>query len=98
MIQYNIYYGTIGKGAKYRFTKMLKSDKDANNFAEKCASSYYYKNEGRYGIPSFKQIISEVQLTGIDVEKLYKEHIYDTIRWYAIPTNLDTISSKYLKY
>ena len=67
MIQYNIYYGTIGKGAKYRFTKMLKSDKDANNFAEKCASSFYYKNEGRYGIPSFKQIMSEVQLTGIDV-------------------------------
>lgn len=98
MTEYNIYYGTIGKGAKYHFTKKCKSDKDAKNLAEKCASSFYYKNEGKHGIPPFTQLMAENKITGINIEKLYKEHIHDMMRWYAIPTELDTICKKDIKY
>lgn len=100
MIQYNIYYGTIGKklGVQYRFTKSCKSEQEANNFAYYAATSFFYKNEGKYGVPTYDQISKESEITGIDIEKLYKEHIYDFIRWYVIPTELDTISNKNLKY
>lgn len=99
MTQYNIYFGTIGKtlGCKYRFTKIFKNEQDAINFAKKSAESFYYKNEGRFGIPKFNQISKESEITGIDIEVLYNDHIQDMMRWYAIPTELDTISSKKLK-
>lgn len=100
MQQYNIYFGTIGKtlGCKYRFTKYCKNDQEAIELAKNFANSFYYKNEGKYGIPSFNQIYKESEEIGIDLEKLYQEHIDDIIRYYAIPTVLDTISVKNLKF
>lgn len=100
MTQYNIYFGTIGKtlGCRYRFTKSCRTDQDANRLAESAAQSFFYKNEGRYGLPSYDQISEESEITGIDIEKLYQEHIKDMMRYYAIPTTEDTISSKKLKF
>ena len=97
---YNIYYGTIGKtlGVKYRFTKKFKKEEDALKAAKEGAASLYYKNEGKYGISSFDIISNESDITGVSLEKLYDEHINDMCRWYAIPTELDTIPEKKLKY
>lgn len=94
MIQYNIYFGTIGNvlGVKYRLTKWFKSEKDALAFAKTSASSFFFKNEGKYGLPSYSQISNEAKITGIDMEQLYQEHIDDMMRWYAIPTEVDTVS------
>ncbi len=100
MTQYNIYFGTIGKtlGCKYRFTKWCKTEQDAKKLAENSACSFYYKNEGKFGIPKYNQIEEESKITGLDIETLYKEHIKDMCRWYAIPTSLDSISEKKLKF
>jgi len=100
MTQYNIYYGTIGKtlGCKYQFTKNCKNEEEAMKIAENAAASLYYKNEGKRGLPGYNQISKESDITGIDVETLYKEHINDMMRWYVIPTDIDTISSKKLKF
>lgn len=100
MTLYNIYYGTIGKtlGVKYCFTKPFKSEEDAKKLAKKSAQSFYLKNEGRYGIPSFNQISKESNITGLDVEVLYNDHMEDMIRYYVIPTELDTIPNKNLKF
>ena len=100
MRQYNIYFGTIGKtlGCKYRFTKWCKTDLEAKKIAENAAASLYYKYEGKYGIPTYNQIAKESELTGIDVEKLYQEHVNDMTRSYCIPTELDTIPLDKLKY
>lgn len=100
MTQYNIYFGTIGKtlGCKYRFTKWCKDDQNANNIAESSAQSFYYKNEGKFGIPSYDIIAKESEITGVDIEKLYKEHIKDMMRWYAIPTEVDTIPTRKLRF
>ena len=99
-IQYNIYFGTIGKtlGCRYRFTKWCRNEQEAKKVAENAATSLYYKNEGKYGIPSYEQIEQESEITGVDIEILYKEHIKDMMRFYAIPTSDDTISTKKLKY
>lgn len=99
MTQYNIYFGTIGKtlGCKYRFTRWCRTEEEAKRIAENSAASLYYKNEGKYGIPSYNQIEKESELTGIDVEQLYKDHIYDMTRYYIIPTEVDTISTNKLK-
>ena len=95
MTLYNIYYGTIGRKLeeKYRITKKFKNDETALAFARECATSFYYKNEGKYGIPSFKIISKESEITGVSLEELYKEHIEDFMRYHAIPTELDTVSS-----
>ena len=100
MTQYNIYFGTIGKtlGCKYRFTKWCKNEQDANRIAESSAQSFYYKNEGKYGIPTYNDIAKESKITGLDVETLYKDHIKDMMRWYIIPTELDTVSTDKLKF
>lgn len=100
MIQYNIYYGTIGKtlGVRYRFTKNCRTEEDALELARNAAASFYYKNEGKYGLPSFVEINKESLITGVSVEELYNAHIKDLCRWYAIPTELDTIPSKKLHY
>lgn len=100
MTAYNIYYGTIGKtlGVKYRFTREFKNTNYANNYAKSAAASFFYKNEGKYGLPHFRDIAKEVEITGIDVEKLYDEHIQDMMRWYAIPTELDTVPTSKLKW
>lgn len=97
---YNIYYGTIGKklGVQYRFTKSCLNDEEANKLAYNSVSSFFYKNEGKYGVPTYDQISKESEITGVDIETLYKEHIDDFCRWYAIPTSEDTIPSKNLKY
>ena len=100
MTQYNIYYGTIGKtlGEKYRFTKNFRNEQEALKAAKNAATSFYYKNEGKFGLPSFTDINKESEYTGVSIEKLYEEHIEDMMRWHVIPSNLDTISSKKLKY
>lgn len=100
MTQYNIYFGTIGKtlGVKYRFTKWCKNENAAKRLAEAAATSFYYKNEGKYGIPSYIQIDKESKITGIDVEKLYKEHIKDMMRYFVVPTYEDTVSTSDLKF
>ena len=95
MMNYNIYFGTIGTklGCKYRFTKKCRDEKEALKIAENGATSLYYKFEGKHGIPSYNIIAEEAMLTGIDIEKLYNEHIKDMTRFYVIPTELDTISN-----
>lgn len=100
MTEYNIYYGTIGKtlGEKYRVTKNFRNEQEALRFAKNTAFSFYYKNEGKYGLPSFVEINKESEITGLSIEKLYEEHIEDMMRYHAIPTEFDTISSKKLRY
>ena len=97
---FNIYYGTIGKtlGVRYRFTKNCYTEQDAQKIAKSAAESFYYKNEGKFGIPTYNTIAKESEITGIDIEQLYKEHIYDIMRWYAIPTEIDTIPNRKLKF
>lgn len=93
---FNIYFGTIGKslGVKYRFTKNCnRGMQEALRIAKSAATSFYYKNEGRYGLPSFEDISKESKITGRSIEALYDEHIEDMCRWYAIPSDLDTIPS-----
>lgn len=100
MIEYNIYFGTIGKtlGTRYRFTRSYETEKDAKTDAEHSATSFYYKNEGKYGIPSFNQINKEAELTGLDLETLYQDHINDLIRYYVVPMAVDTVSKNKLVY
>ena len=100
MTQYNIYYGTIGKtlGEKYRFSVNCKNEQEALRIAKNAASALFYKNEGKYGLPTFNQISKESNLTGISIEKLYEEHIEDMTRYHVIPTELDTIPSKKLRW
>lgn len=98
---YNIYFGTIGKtlGVKYRFTRNCnKGEQEAIKIAKDGATSLYYRNEGKYGLPSFDNINKESQITGIPIESLYNEHIEDMCRWYVIPTDLDTIPTNKLRY
>jgi len=100
-MMYNIYYGTIGKtlGVKYRFTRNCnKGEQEAMKIAKNDVASLFYKNEGKYGIPSYSEIEKESKLTGISIETLYNEHIEDMCRWYVIPTELDTISEKNIKW
>lgn len=97
MTQYNIYFGTIGT-CEYQYTRNCKNDQDAKRVAENAAQAFYYKNEGKFGIPTYEVIAKESEITGVDIEKLYKEHINDLMRFYAVPTELDTISSKKLKF
>jgi hypothetical protein len=98
---YNIYYGTIGRtlGIKYRFTKNCnKGEQEALKIAKNAATSLYYKNEGKYGLPSFDDINEESKITGVSIEDLYNEHIEDLCRWYVIPTELDTIPTNKLRW
>ena len=96
MTQYNIYFGTIGT-CKYQYTKTCKSEQEAKKIAENAAQSYYYRNEGKIGIPTYNTIAKESEITGIDIEQLYQEHINDIMRWFVIPTDKDTIPNRNLK-
>lgn len=97
---YNIYFGTIGNtlGVKYRYTKRFRDSNLANKEAKEAASSFYYKHEGKYGLPSYKQISEESKITGIDIIKLYEEHINDMCRWYVIPCEEDTVPSRKIRW
>lgn len=98
---YNIYYGTIGKtlGVKYRFTRNCnRGEQEALKIAKNAATSFYYKNEGKYGLPSFDEINKESKITGHSIEDLYNEHIEDMCRYWAIPTELDSIPSHKLRF
>ena len=97
---YNIYYGTIGKtlGVKYRFTRNCRNEQEAIKLAKNAITTFYYKNEGKYGLPSFDQINKESKITGLSIESLYDDHIEDMCRWYAIPTEEDTIPSDKLRW
>jgi hypothetical protein len=99
-MEYNIYFGTIGKtlGVKYRYTKNFKNEQEALKTAKNDATSLYYKNEGKFGIPDFLQITKESELTGIPIESLYNAHIEDMTRYFVIPTELDTIPFKGIHY
>jgi len=100
MTRFNIYFGTVGKklACKYQFTKVCKNEQEALKLAENSAQSLYYKYEGRYGLPSYNKIVKESEITGVDIETLYQEHIKDMTRFYAIPTELDSIPYRKLKY
>lgn len=100
MTQYNIYFGTIGKtlGCKYRLTKWCKNQEEALQFAKTSATSFYYKNEGKFGIPKFSQISKESKITGVDIETLYNDHIEDMMRYYAIPTSEDSIPNRKIRF
>lgn len=100
MTRFNIYFGTVGKklSCKYQFTKVCKNEQEALKLAENSAQSLYYKYEGRYGLPSYNQIIKESEITGVDIEILYQDHIKDMTRFYVIPTELDSIPYRKLKY
>ena len=97
---YNIYFGTIGKtlGCRYKFTRKFRTKEDALKCAKEAATSFYYKNEGRFGLPSYVDIAKESKLLGVPLETLYEEHINDMMRYYAIPTNEDSIPSRKLRW
>ena len=97
---YNIYFGTIGKtlGIKYRYTKNFRNEQEAIKHAENDNFSFYLRNEGKYGIPNYSTIEKESKITGVDIETLYREHVDDMARYYVIPTELDTIPQKELKF
>ena len=94
MIQFNIYFGTIGTGAQYQYTMYFENEEEAKKEAYKKAATYYYRNAGDFHIPGKAEIEKEVKITGLDISTLFQEHIKDIMRWYAIPTKLDSISSK----
>lgn len=98
--QYNLYYGTVAGplSVKYRVTRSFNDDESAKNAAFEEATNTYYKNEGKYNLPSYKEIKEESDITGINILKLYQEHIKDLMRWFAVPTALDTVSNKELKF
>ena len=100
MTSYNIYYGTIGKtlGVKYRYSKNFRNEQEALKHVYNDVFNFYLRNEGKYGIPSYNDIEKESKITGVDIETLYREHIDDMTKYYIIPTELDTISTKDLKY
>jgi len=97
---YNIYFGTIGKtlGYRYRFTKNFRNEQEAQKCAKDAATAFFYKNEGKYGIPSFSQVAKESDITGVDIEVLYQDHINDMMRYHIIPTEYDTIPTNKLKW
>lgn len=99
-MMYNIYYGTTDGNLKlrYRFTKNFLNEHDAKKHAKEDAASLYYKNEGNFGLPAYSQILKESEITGINLMELYNEHIEDLMKWYVVPTDLDTISKKNLRY
>lgn len=98
--QYNLYYGTVDGPLKvtYRVTRNYNDDNAAKAGAFEEATNLYYKNEGKFNLPGYPQIQKESNITGINILKLYDEHIRDLMIWYAVPTVLDTISNKNLKF
>ena len=98
--QYNLYYGTVDGPLKieYRITRSFNDDQSATNAAFEEATNMYYKNEGKHNLPSYNQVKQESDITGINILKLYQEHVKDLMRWFAVPTVLDTVSNKKLKF
>ncbi len=98
--QYNLYYGTVDGPlkVKYRVTRSFNDDISAKNAAFEEATNLYYKNEGTSGLPGYSIIQKESEVTGINILKLYKEHVEDLMMWFAVPTVLDTVSNKKLKF
>ena len=43
-------------------------------------------------------IIIDLNKELIDIETLYKDHVKDMMRWHAIPTEMDSIPDKKLKF
>ena len=97
---FNIYYGTIGKtlGVKYRYTKRFRNKEEALKYAKEEATSLFYKNEGKFGIPSYIDIAKESKITELKIEDLYQDHINDLVRYYAIPVEEDSISTRKLQW
>lgn len=100
-MKFNIYFGTIGNSntrCKYRYTAYFNTEEAAIEKAHKEAENLYYKLEGTHGLSSFNIINKESKITEKSLSQLYTDHINDMMRWYAIPTNLDIISNKNIKY
>jgi hypothetical protein len=97
---YNIYFGTIGNtlSCKYRFSAHFKNEEDAKKTAYEQAVIFYNEHEGEYGIPSFETLMKESNTTNTPISTLYDDHVNDMMRWYAIPTDVDTIPSKELNW
>lgn len=102
IMEYNIYYGTRSTNPKgkvqYRFTKNVKDKKSALRAAKESATTFYYKNGGKYGITTFSKVYEESNITGVPVKDLYAEHINVDMKMFVVPTNEDVVSTKDLKY
>ena len=100
MISFNLYFG-LADGplkVKYQYTKKYKTEEDANKDLFKIAQNFYYKYEGSHHIPSYVDINKESEITGKSLESLYAEHTKDLVRFFCVPTEVDTISTRNLIY
>ena len=100
MTEYNIYFG-LADGelkCKYQYTKEFKNETEALKDTRRNLLAFYYKYEGTHHIPSFIKISEEAEYLHKDVEKLINEHINDLIRYFIVPTEVDTISSNDIVY
>lgn len=100
MTEFNVYFG-LADGelkCKYQYTKEFKNETEAIKDTKRNLLAFYYKYEGTHHIPSFIQISEEAEYLNRDVEKLITEHIHDLFRYFIIPTEVDIVSSKDLKY
>jgi hypothetical protein len=98
-MRYNLYYGTQDGPLKvqYRVTRNFNSEENAKQAAFDGATSLYYKNEGKFGLPDYSKIMQESKITGLNVLKLYEEHIKDLMWFYVVPTDVDTVSERDIK-
>ena len=98
-MRYNLYYGTADGPLKvqYRITRNLNNDAQAKQEALAGATSLYYKNEGKFGLPGYAEISKESEITGISIIKLYEEHVKDLMTFFAVPTDVDTVSKSDIK-
>lgn len=98
-MQFNIYFGLINenKPVEYKYTENYKSEKEALEDAKTQAIALFSTEAGKFGLPSFLDIQKESKDLNIPVKVLWEDHIWDMTRYYAIPTELDTIPSKKLK-
>ena len=98
-MRYNLYYGTADGPLKvqYRITKNVNNQNTAMQEALAGATSLYYKNEGKFGLPGYKDIFKESEITGINIIKLYEEHVKDLMTYFVVPTDVDSVSEKDLK-
>lgn len=100
MTEYNIYFG-LADGelkCKYQYTKEFKNEIEALKDTKRNLLAFYYKYEGTHHIPSFVTISEEAEFLHKDVEKLINEHVNDLIRYFIVPTEVDTISSNDIVY
>lgn len=98
-MNYNLYFGTQDGPLKiqYRYTRSYGDENEAKNAAFEGALALYYKNEGKNGLPGYSTIVKESEITGINIIKLYEEHARDLMYYFAVPTDVDTVSVENIK-